>query len=181
MSVDWGSVPDWFSAVGTVGAVIFTLKASYWDNRPKMNVSLDIEYKTPDMDLIAYRVIGINDCEKTVNINQIGIDFGKVQRNHLLHFTSNTYDGMLKNGDDIQAGISPIDFYNQIKKYNLKSKSVKVRGFIADNLGNKYYGKWIEYDLKLIQEEAKTYQSKYSNLKFEIPDYYLVQTHKYKN
>lgn len=162
--IDWGSIPDWLSAIGTIGSTVVALYLANVNNK-----KLEIYYR--DGIISAFDPVGeitfVNPTDKEVSINAIGIT------NHYNHFdltqkgkkTLLLSDGYFSDNITIPFKILPHKYVTiEISKEDLKKVVLdnvyknlkgKIILFCKDNMNRRYKIEYIKNMKFNISENIK--------------------------
>ncbi|CAH0419266.1 hypothetical protein [Periweissella ghanensis] len=144
--LEWGSVPDWFSAIGTVGAIAISLSAPYV-MRGKVKVNIENILSKSTGQFVGIKVSGINYKERPINVFKIGIDLRKISHKKQILLLSNEidFDGcILHQMEKVGSGINAIELYHYLNLIiDDRMQRSKVRKIIEKSCGNSFVGRFI--------------------------------------
>lgn len=155
-TLDWGNVPDWLGAVGTIAAVFVAVYLPYKSTRPRGKAKLTSLYYVPQVELSGYDVSFYNTGATAINVSSLSIGVAGSTKRLLL--STDFSGGVIQPGEGYSSGGSAIDTYEALlRNYGLKNQ-IKIYPKVTDSIGNIYKGKKITVNLNLLKNEL-AYQS----------------------
>ena len=137
--LNWGSVPDWLGAVGTIVAVFVAVYLPYRSTIPKGKVTLSWNYYTPIIELLGVSVSFINTGSTAINIKKISL--GIVGTTKAVYLSDDLEGGVLQPGEEYVSGVSSVALYDALKSKYGSKPYIEVRPQAFDSLGHIFHGK----------------------------------------
>ncbi|MGX6988561.1 hypothetical protein [Leuconostoc fallax] len=159
--LNWGTVPDWFGALGTIAAVFVAVYLPYRATRPRGKAELESMYYTPQVELMGFKVSFYNTGSTAINIRSLSI--GLVGSTKMLLLSMEFLGGVIQPGEGYSTGCNAVGVYKTLKDIYGPNKKVKIYPKVTDSIGNIYTGKVISLSLKSMREDLK-FQYQYYNL-----------------
>lgn len=155
-TLDWGNVPDWLGAVGTIAAVFIAVYLPYKSTKPKGKATLSSLYYAPQVELSGYNVSFYNTGATAINVSSLSIGVAGSTKRLLL--STDFSGGVIQPGEGYSSGGSAVGTYKAlVSNYGFKNK-IKIYPKVTDSIGNIYKGKKITLNLNLLKKEL-AYQS----------------------
>lgn len=160
-ALDWGNVPDWFGAIGTIAAVFVAIYLPYKATRPKGKAKLSSVYYTPQVELMGFDVSFYNTGATAINVRSLSI--GIVGNSKMLLLSMEFLGGVIQPGEGYSTGKSAVGIYEALVDIYGSDNKIKIYPKVTDSIGNIYKGKKIKLDLKSFREDLK-FQYQYYGL-----------------
>lgn len=161
--LDWGSVPDWFGAFGTIAAVFVAVYLQSSSTKPKVKVVLSSLYSTPEIELYGFDVSIHNYGQVAVNVSELGIGVSGTTKRLLMSLDFN--GGVIQPGQSISTSRSAVDIYDGLIRASNGSKQVNIYGRVTDTLGRVFSGKKQKFDLVQLKNEVEYQRKSYEQHK----------------
>lgn len=152
-NLNWGTVPDWFAALGTIAAVFVAIYLPYNATKPKGKALIRNAYYTPQFKLMGFEVSFYNTGATAINVRSLSIGVVGSSKNLLLDTTF--LGGIIQPGEGYSAGCSAVDVYDAIMRIYGNNKKVEIYPQTIDSLGNIYTGQKMTIDMKLMNKDVE--------------------------
>ncbi|WP_273712017.1 hypothetical protein [Leuconostoc mesenteroides] len=150
-TLNWGNVPDWFGAIGTISAVFVAIYLPYKATRPKGKAKLSSMYYTPQVELMGFDVSFYNTGATAINVRSLSI--GIVGNSKMLLLSMEFLGGVIQPGEGYSTGKSAVGIYEALVNIYGSDNKIKIYPKVTDSIGNIYKGKKIKLDLKSFRED----------------------------
>lgn len=160
-NLEWGTVPDWLGAIGTIAAVFIAIYLPYQESKLKGKVYLEETYftNTPNSIFTGFTVNFFNVGSKAINVQSLRIGIKGYTQQILI---STDFNGMVtQSGEGIQSGMNGASVYDGIKMIAGSDKNVKLFPCAIDSLGNVYTGKSEKFNMEKLNNSLSNLRYKY--------------------
>ncbi|KAA8347380.1 hypothetical protein FE418_07265 [Leuconostoc mesenteroides] len=160
-TLNWGTVPDWVGATGTIAAVFIAVYLPYRAARPRGKAKLSSLYYTPQIELMGFDVSFYNTGSTAINVRSLSIGIAGNAKTLLL--SMEFLGGVVQPGEGYSTGNNAVGIYESLTGIYGPNKKIKIYPVVTDSIGNIYTGKRITLNLKSMKEDLKFQYSYYGS------------------
>lgn len=149
----YGTIADWFGAIGTIGAVLVALMAPYYVNKPKIKASSQKEYFTPQMLLKSIIIKVVNNGQVPVKIVDAGFFIGRKHVN-----IPEEISEYLQQNDDIVKRFQPVGLFKSLISNYPDKQVFKLIPYARNSQGKYFKGKAVKFNRNDMDSEMRSIQ-----------------------